>query len=162
MSTPDLTVAARLIAKVLAHRQTPPEEVASVIHSVHGALSRLNEPPTIAAAAVAAEAEQEMPSRAPRRRRRQPQDMALPEPLPAAPPFAPKLVRRADVLSAPPAPALAAFAPSPHGAVRGVVKWFDPRAGKGALRLPGFSGDVIFEARILADSGISRLFKGQE
>src|SRR5262249_37879389 len=59
----------------------------------------------------------------------------------------------------PPAPAPAA---APHGTVRGVVKWFDPRAGKGALRLPGFSGDVLFEARLLADSGIARLFKGQE
>jgi cold shock CspA family protein len=46
--------------------------------------------------------------------------------------------------------------------LRGVVKWFDPRAGKGALRLPGFSGDVLFDARILAESGIARLFKGQE
>ena len=53
-------------------------------------------------------------------------------------------------------------APASQSAVRGVVKWFDPRAGKGALRLPGFSGDVIFEARILAESGIARLFKGQE
>jgi cold shock CspA family protein len=45
--------------------------------------------------------------------------------------------------------------------VRGVVKWFDPKSGKGALRLPGI-GDIGFEARVMAESGISRLFKGQE
>ena len=28
-----------------------------------------------------------------------------------------------------------------HGALRGVVRWFDPKSGKGALRLPGL-GDV--------------------
>ena len=31
MSTSDLTVAARLVAKLLAHRQTPQEEVAALI-----------------------------------------------------------------------------------------------------------------------------------
>jgi cold shock CspA family protein len=45
--------------------------------------------------------------------------------------------------------------------VRGVVRWFDPRSGKGMLQLPGM-GDVGFEAHLLATSGISRLFKGQE
>ncbi|HKW53582.1 MAG TPA: hypothetical protein VJO12_07825 [Stellaceae bacterium] len=163
MSTPDLTVAARLIAKLLAHRQTPQEEVAGVIRSVHGALSRLREPNAVATE-PAAEVDEPPATPAPRRKRRQPdrpeEIASAEETIPTAPP-APKLVRRAEMMTAPAAPApLPALAP--HGVVRGVVKWFDPRAGKGALRLPGFSGDVLFDARILADSGIARLFKGQE
>lgn len=163
MSTSDLTVAARLVAKLLAHRQTPQEEVAGVIHSVQTALSRLREP-IAATAEPVAEADEPQATRTPRRKRRQPEQTATAEEAPpAAPPPAPKLVRRAEIMTAPaaaqPTPAPA---PAAHGAVRGVVKWFDPRAGKGALRLPGFSGDVLFEARLLADSGIARLFKGQE
>ena len=166
MSTSDLTVAARLVAKLLARRQTPQEEVAGVIHSVHSALSRLREP-VAAAAEPVAEADEPQTTVTPRRKRRQPQEIAATEEVTpaAAPPPAPKLVRRADIMTAPAAPAAAqspALAPAPQDAVRGVVKWFDPRAGKGALRLPGFSGDVLFEARLLADSGIARLFKGQE
>jgi cold shock CspA family protein len=161
MSTSDLTVAARLVAKLLAHRQTPQEEVAGVIRSVHGALSRLREPAAVTIEPVAAEEPQA--TLMPRRKRRQPEEIAATEEAtPAAPPPAPKLVRRAEIMApAIPAPS-PALAPAPHGAVRGVVKWFDPRAGKGALRLPGFSGDVLFETRLLADSGIARLFKGQE
>ena len=165
MSTPDLTVAARLIAKVLAHRQTPKEEVAGVIRSVHGALSQLRERDVVVVP-PAIEADEPLAAPVRQRKRRQPEatEAAPPEEAaPAAPPPAPKLVRRAEVVAAPPAaPALPPLAPAPHGAVRGVVKWFDPRAGKGALRLPGFSGDVLFDARILAESGIARLFKGQE
>jgi len=163
MSTPDLTVAARLIAKLLAHRQTPQEEVSGVIRSVHTALSRLSEY-DVGATTLAAKSDQPRATPAPRRKRRQQGETAPPDnPAPTAPPPTPKLVRRAEVMAAPPASAATPpIAPAPHGAVRGVVKWFDPRAGKGALRLPGFSGDVLFEARILADSGIARLFKGQE
>ena len=161
MSTSDLTVAARLVAKLLAHRQTPQEEVAGVIRSVHGALSRLREPAAVTIEPVATTDEPQA-TLTPRRKRRQPEEIAPTEEATPAPP-APKLVRRAEIMTAPAVPAAApALAPAPHGAVRGVVKWFDPRAGKGALRLPGFSGDVLFEARLLADSGIARLFKGQE
>jgi len=162
MSTPDLTVAARLIAKLLAHRQTPQEEVVGVIRSVHTALSRLNEHADVATTLVA-ESDQPQATPAPRRKRRLHEEIAPPEDAtPATPPPTPKLVRRAEVMAAPAPAATPPIAPAPQGAVRGVVKWFDPRAGKGALRLPGFSGDVLFEARILADSGIARLFKGQE
>jgi cold shock CspA family protein len=162
MSTSDLTVAARLVAKLLAHRRTPQEEVAGVIRSVHSALSRLREPAAVTIEPTAAAEPQA--TLATRRKRRQPEVIAATEDAtPAAPPPAPKLVRRAEIMAAPATPAPSpAHAPAPHGAVRGVVKWFDPRAGKGALRLPGFSGDVLFEARLLADSGIARLFKGQE
>jgi cold shock CspA family protein len=167
MSTPDLTVAARLIAKVLAHRQTSQDEVAGVIRSVHIALSRLNEHNAVATLPVAA-ADEPRATRAPRRvRRQQPEEVttvaAVVEEAAPAPPPAPKLVRRAEMMAAPTVPTFTPqAATAPHSAVRGVVKWFDPRAGKGALRLPGFSGDVVFEARILAESGIARLFKGQE
>jgi len=161
MSTSDLTVAARLVAKLLAHRQTPQEEVAGVIHSVHNALLRLHEPAAAASEPVL-DTDESQATLAPRRKRRRPeQTAAAQEAPPAVPPAAPKLVRRAEIMTAP-AAAQPALAPAGHGAVRGVVKWFDPRAGKGALRLPGFSGDVLFEARLLADSGIARLFKGQE
>ena len=163
MSTSDLTVAARLVAKLLAQRQTPQEEVAGIIRSVHGALSRLREPAAVMTEPVV-ETEEPRATLTPRRKRRQPEEIvATEEATPAASPPAPKLLRRAEVMAAPAAPTPAsALAPAPHGAVRGVVKWFDPRAGKGALRLPGFSGDVLFESRLLADSGIARLFKGQE
>jgi len=163
MSTSDLTVAARLVAKLLAHRQTPQEEVVGVIRSVHAALSRLSEHDAVASAPVA-KPDQPQATPRPRRRRQQPEQMApLDDPAPATPPPTPRLVRRAEVMAAPPVPAATPpTAPAPDAAVRGVVKWFDPRAGKGALRLPGFSGDVLFEARILADAGIARLFKGQE
>ncbi|HZB90099.1 MAG TPA: hypothetical protein VE397_01575, partial [Stellaceae bacterium] len=77
------------------------------------------------------------------------------------PPPAPKLVRRAEVAPAAAASPATSLAPPPQGTVRGVVRWFDPKSGKGALRLPGL-GDVGFEAQLLADSGITRLFKGQE
>ncbi|HEX7967180.1 MAG TPA: hypothetical protein VF502_03100 [Stellaceae bacterium] len=157
MTTPDVTVAARLIAKLLAHRPTPQEEVPTLIRSVHGALSRLGqaevEPPPLARHRRRDDAI------APRRKRQKPAAPAEAA-VPTAPPLAPKLVRRADVVAAPTAPA-PAFAPA-HGTVRGIVKWFDPRTGKGALRLPGFAGDIALDARILAESGIARLFKGQE
>jgi cold shock CspA family protein len=162
MSTSDLTVAARLVAKLLAHRQTPQEEVAGVIHGVHAALARLHEPAAVTVEPIAGTDEPQAAS-TPRRRRRQPAEIAVTEePTLAAPPPAPKLVRRAEIMAAPAATVTATPTPASQGAVRGVVKWFDPRAGKGALRLPGFSGDVLFEARLLAESGIARLFKGQE
>ena len=159
MTTPDVTVAARLIAKLLAHRPTPQEEVPTLIRSVHGALSRLGqaevEPPP-------ARHRDRNDAAVPRRKRQKAVVAPTEEPAaPAAPPLAPKLVRRADVVAAPPAAAAPAFAPA-HATVRGIVKWFDPRTGKGALRLPGFAGDIAIEARTLTESGIARLFKGQE
>jgi cold shock CspA family protein len=70
-------------------------------------------------------------------------------------------VRRAEVAPAPQAAVVAPLAAPPSGTVRGIVRWFDPKSGKGALRLPGY-GDVGFEGQLLAESGITRLFKGQE
>jgi cold shock CspA family protein len=51
---------------------------------------------------------------------------------------------------------------APDGPLRGVVKWFDGRAGKGALRLAGVSGDVLLDPTVLTNSGIKRLYKDQE
>jgi hypothetical protein len=159
MTSLTMTAAARLAAKVLAHRQTSDEEVGDLIRTVHGALRRLIEAPEPVAPVaprVTSAASVPVPRRA--RRPREAAPAPTPEAAPALPPPAPKLVRRADVAVA--APTVAAPAPV-HGMVRGVVRWFDPKSGKGALRLPGL-GDVGFEARLLADSGITRLFKGQE
>lgn len=171
MTTPDLRAAAHLIAKLLARRPTPPEEVASLIHSVHGALSRLGaeEEPAVMPAP-----ERPRAATPHRRRRAEAEPVSAAEPAEAEtavavaaeappPPPAPKLVRRAEVAPQPaPTPPIPAVPVPTGGTVRGVVKWFDQRSGKGALRLRGFSGDVALEARHLAESGIPRLFKGQE
>jgi cold shock CspA family protein len=162
MTTPSLTATARLVAKLLAQRPTPQDEVANLIWKVHGALTHLD--------GDDGQEEEAAPTKAPtpRSARRKPR------PLPAAPraaedrtaelaakPPAPKLVRRAEIAAAPAVPSTPNLAAAPSGAVRGVVKWFDPRSGKGALRLQGV-GDLPLEARHLAESGIARLFKGQE
>jgi cold shock CspA family protein len=160
MTALTMTAAARLAASLLARRQTPQEEVGDLIRTVHGALRRLIEAPEPIAAIVAREKSASSTPAVPRRPRR-PREAAPPEPeeAQAPPPVAPKLVRRADAAAAAP---VFLTAPAPiHGMVRGVVRWFDPKGGRGTLRLPGL-GDVTFEARLLADSGISRLFKGQE
>jgi cold shock CspA family protein len=174
MTTPHLKAAAHLIAKLLARRVTPPDEIAGLIHSVHGALSRLHqddhqdEEQATVLLPLQAETPTEPPVVArPRRKRREAAPVATPATEEVVPPpvaVAPKLVRRADVVLPPaPTPTPGPIA-APAGAtmVRGIVKWFDPRSGKGALRLPGFAGDVALEARHLTESGIARLFKGQE
>jgi len=165
MNTSTMTAAARLAARLLAHRRTSPDEVGDLIRNVHEALARLGEAPE-AVTAPREEQEVSQPSRAPRQKRQPRHEAGAPpaavaDEAPAAPPPAPKLVRRAEMApAAPTGPVM--VAPLPHnGALRGVVRWFDPKSGKGALRLPGL-GDVGFEARLLADSGITRLFKGQE
>ena len=162
------TAAARLAAKLLAHRSTPQEEVPELIRNVHGALLRLGQSGEAENPAVEQTAEPKPErTRALARRPRQPRESATAEPpsdaaeaAPSPPPVVPTLVRRAEM--APSAPSAAPpIAPPPSHGIRGVVKWFDPRSGKGALRLPGI-GDIGFEARVMTESGISRLFKGQE
>lgn len=168
MTTPTMTAAARLAAKLLAHRQTSQEEVGDLIRNVHGALTRLGEAVEAEAKADAAEAQAaeaaEAPPAPPRPRRpraapSEPPAQAAEESLP--PPPAPKLIRRAEIAPAPSAHPVSPILTPPPGNLRGVVRWFDPKSGKGALRLPGL-GDVGFDARLLAESGITRLFKGQE
>lgn len=158
MTTPNMTAAARLIAKLLAHRPTSQDEVGDIIRNVHGALTQLDgkaESAAPEAAPRAAPTERKRRRAAPQPRLEAPMD----EPSAPTPPPAPKLVRRAAAA----APSHLTLAPEPPVAstVRGIVKWFDPKNGKGALRLPGI-GDIPLEPRVVAESGITRLFKGQE
>lgn len=99
-----------------------------------------------------------------RPRRVDPAPVAVEAPVVEVAPPQPKLLRRADALAnEPEAPADSpASLRAPGGAMRGVVKWFDGRAGKGALRLTGISGDVMLDPTVLERSGIKRLYKDQE
>jgi cold shock CspA family protein len=165
MTNSTMTATARLAAKLLASRQTSQDEVGELIRHVHVALARLGETPESAATPppieTATEATAAAPRRKPRERRAAAEPPAVAPTEPAPPPPAPKLVRRAEVAPAPQAAVVAPLAAPSTGTVRGIVRWFDPKSGKGALRLPGY-GDVGFEAQLLAESGITRLFKGQE
>ena len=69
---------------------------------------------------------------------------------------------RAKAIGTAPAETVPVFAAPRGKSVRGVVQWFDNRAGHGTLRLPGLSHDIPVDAATLSASGISRLFKGQE
>ena len=151
--------AARLIAKLLASRRTPLDEIPGVIASVQQALAGLGTPAAAAAPAPKA-----------RRKRKRPAATTLPPPAPsieapqeAAPKSLPStLVRRAEVIGVAPVAPVVAFVPARNGAVRGVVQWFDSRTGRATLRLQGLSRDVRVDAATLAGFGITRLFKGQE
>jgi cold shock CspA family protein len=152
--------AARMVAKLLAARPTPLEEVPQVIANVQRALAVLDE-----------ESPAPRVARTPRPRRAAPARSAPPDaPHASAAPntetepkaAAPTLVRRAELAAQAPAEPATQLAPTPAGAIRGVVQWFDSRAGHGALRLPGFSRDVSVDAATLASFGVARLFKGQE
>ncbi|HWK47593.1 MAG TPA: hypothetical protein VNT30_22915 [Stellaceae bacterium] len=85
---------------------------------------------------------------------------------PAEPP-APRLLRKADVAvqhplhSIPDSEILTPPKP-PSDTLHGVVKWFDIRTHRGALRLTGVSGDVPLEGAVLDRCGIKRIYKDQE
>jgi cold shock CspA family protein len=153
--------AARFIAKLLAKRHTPIEEVPEIIANVHRALSELRSAPQETPVAIA-------PTRAPRPTpqkvaRRVPRTPPAAAPEPEMKPPQPTLLRRAEVITvAPVAPAPTFTATPPNGSVRGVVQWFDSRTGQGTLRLPGQSHDVPVDTALLGTFGIQRLFKGQE
>lgn len=163
---PEKNEAARVIAKLLASRRTPIEEIPRLIKNVERALTDLrNEGP--GPAATPSTPEDVMRQRAKRA-------VASPRPIepqrgaPAAPdaaaikPVPPTLLRRAEVVhDAPAAPAAPLAAPTP-GAAHGVVQWFDTRSGRGTLRLQGLSSDLAIDAETLAGFGLTRLFKGQE
>ena len=77
-------------------------------------------------------------------------------------PVQPRLLRRADVaVETSQENVPFSLQSSPDDTIRGVVKWFDGRTGKGALRLTGI-GDVALEQRILDQSHIKRLYRDQE
>ena len=155
MSTPPLAGTARMIARLLSSRTTQQHEIPGLIEGVHAALSHLGEP-------LAAGGDVDAPAPTtrdapPRRRQRH---AASPEPTETAIPPTPKLVRRADVVG--PAAPTASPMLAPRGVVRGIVKWFDAQSRRGALRLPGCSGDVPVSTSLLTEAGIARLYKGQE
>jgi cold shock CspA family protein len=91
-------------------------------------------------------------------------ELNLPPAQPDQPPPQPKLLRRAEALQHETEHGVEGAAPprAAGGTLRGVVKWFDGRTGKGAMRLAGISGDVLLDAATLAQSGIKRLYKDQE
>jgi hypothetical protein len=154
---------AQIVAKLLAQRTTPQDEVPGLVHNVHIALARLEQPeaPDIPAAAAAPPiAREARKPRQPRERRIIDAPLAAEEP--AAPAPAPRLLRRADVVTVSRAPEPAAPIVLPGGILRGIVKWFDLRSRRGALRLPGCSGDVPIEPALLDEMAIPRLYKGQE
>lgn len=158
---------ARMIAKLLAERQTAQQEIPDLIDAVHRTLATLGQPrdataPPTGAATEPASAED---APAPKRRGRKPRATveavaAEAEADKPVPPPAPTLLRRAEVQ----APVeVAPLPPSPRDRMtRGVVRWFDPQSRRGALRLQGVSGDLPFEPPVLEKANITRLFKGQE
>jgi hypothetical protein len=88
----------------------------------------------------------------------EPEIEMVPEPAPQ-----PRLLRRAEIAHPEQDPAASLQPNRPAGGpVRGVVKWFDGKTGKGALRLTGVSGDVALERIVLEQSAIKRLYKDQE
>ena len=169
-----MTVASRetihFVSKVLGARATPAGEVASVITAISAGLAALSGTKAVASQPVVLPAVRapraipvQPPKRAPRQRRpRKAAPESVPAPVVEAPaaPAASKLLRRSHVAVAE-APKLQAPKPA-EGTVRGVVKWFDGKTLKGALRLAGISGDVALEAATLQRSGIRRLYKDQE
>ena len=160
---------ARIIAKLLAQRQTAQQEIPELIDAVHRTLvkleSRDDATQTTPAGTSATSAE---PGQAPKRRGRKPRALQPQPPLTAepvakdkfAPPPAPTLLRRAEVKE--PVEVVPLQPPARDRITRGVVRWFDPQTRRGALRLQGVSGDLPFEPPALEKANITRLFKGQE
>jgi cold shock CspA family protein len=170
------TEAARVIAKLLANRRTPLNEISHLIENVERALSALDgapverkrpqasaksAPPIVVA--VAADPPRAKRSVVPREPRvAAPPPPASPEPAEIKP-VQPTLLRRAEVIHvAPVAPPPQPVAAATAAPVRGVVQWFDTRTSRGTLRLQGLSSDLPVDGDALAASGLTRLFKGQE
>lgn len=169
---------ARMIAKLLAERPTPQQDIPQLIDAVHRTLARLEEhneattpsapveptaPTAIAAGAQTVISAGAQDASAPKRRGRKPRAV---EPIAVTPREAkvtpaPTLVRRAEV-QAPIEVAPLQAPPARDRTTRGVVRWFDPQTRRGALRLQGVSGDLPFEPPVLEKANITRLFKGQE
>lgn len=164
-----LPLVARMIARVLTAQAMPASELPALIARVGAAVSELLDPPPtepIAEGEVTDQTERPARRRTGRRRRRRRAVPGLQAAYPSveAPPLpAPRLVRRAEALvTAASLEAPATNLQAPARTVRGVVRWFDPSRQTGSLRLPGIPEDVPVEAGVVAQSGIARLFKGQE
>jgi hypothetical protein len=148
---------AQVVAKLVARRPTRADEIPDLVRNVQYALTWLDEPDE--PEPVEEVEAPPLPRAARTRRRREAAPDPVVEPIVAAP--APRLLRRADVMGTP-APAEGAAIAQPSRIVRGVVKWFDLRSRRGALRLPGQSGDIAIEPALLSEMAITRLYKGQE
>ena len=182
----------RFIARILGARPTAVTEVAETIANIARTVDQLTADPvallptavpaktrtakvaaprsTVTEAAPVPEAIILKPrgerAAANRPRRRIVQETAIDEPeieVAPVPAPQPRLLRRAEIAH-PEQDAAAALQQSrpTDGLVRGVVKWFDGKTGKGALRLTGVSGDVALERGVLEQSAIKRLYKDQE
>jgi cold shock CspA family protein len=170
------TEAARVVAKLLSKRRTSINEIPELIENVERALQSLdsNVGKSIKKESATAEAK---PAAEPRAKAasglRKRHEARVTEPVaekaaapasvePSEPkPVQPTLLRRAEVIHV--APVAPASTPAPmSGTVRGVVQWFDTRSARGTLRLQGVSSDLPIDGDILAASGLTRLFKGQE
>lgn len=160
--------ATHVIASILANRSTRQDEIPDLIENVFAALNRIAQPVAempapVPAQKAAAKPARATPKRGPGRPRRQHRELTAFRAIddtPSSPRPAPTLLRRAEVIV--PQPTIGSSFESPRGAVRGVVKWFDARSRRGALRLPGCSNDIPVESAMLAEAGIARLYKGQE
>ena len=148
---------AHVVAKLVARRATRMDEISMLMREVQTALERVMEPPPTIAPEPAPAPEAPRPVRVARVRA-----VLDPVEMPSEPAPAPRLLRRADVVTPPAFEATALSRPISASALRGVVKWFDQRLRRGALRLPGHSDDVPIEPALLDEMGVSRLYKGQE
>jgi len=183
-SSPSEREIAHLIAAILAARETPAAEVPQLMEAVRDSImqlrgnaaapARIPNRPTLALP-IPETTQRELPSPIVRktaaatgRRRGRPrrsetlarEPMRRPEPAPAAPPPAPRLMRRAEV--APAEAPVSETRRSEQTTLRGIVHWFDQRSRHGMLRLRGLSGDIAIDGTLLDKAGISRLYKGQE
>jgi cold shock CspA family protein len=180
----------RFIARILAAQPTSVTEVAETIANIVRTVDNMGAPAAPSAPIPAARARTVKVARTPvappepapipetivlkprgaaavaRPRRRivetdaevEPEIEAVPEPA-----AQPRLLRRAEIVHVEHDPAASLQAPrSADARLRGVVKWFDGKTGKGALRLTGVSGDVALERAVLEQSAIKRLYKDQE
>lgn len=168
------------ITKILSAGGVSVADVASTIGRIDSTLKNLAAPESAVASAPAPLlklAEQPAEAAPKRRRGRPPRQVALQtaiddEVLESAvapePPAQPKLLRRAEAMGAEQDPfanfsaKLQAREPTATDKLHGVVKWYDSRSGKGALRLAGISGDIALDAGVMAKAGIKRLYKDQE
>jgi hypothetical protein len=161
---------AHLIAKILAARPTPSDEIPGLVASVRDTVMMLRAglgdalPPKTAEFVAAAKPVAPNP---PRRRRRKiaaapsgPEITRRSEPEPVIQ-ILPRLMRRAEVAPVP-EPLVFEIRPVKDGTLRGVVRWFDLHSRQGSLRLPGFGDEVAIDSAVLDRAGISRLYKGQE
>jgi len=156
---------ARMVAKLVSKRATRLEEIPGLFSSVYAALAELDIP---SAPKQEQEQEHEKPEAAPSvpalrvvRRRRAPVPVVTPVAEAPVVPAQPRLLRRAEIASDHP-PELQMASVLRPATVRGVVKWFDPRTRRGALRLPGCGDEIVVEPALLDEMSIQRLYKGQE